>query len=299
VRQAYLALRTPIGNSGIDWKVGVFDTIIGYESSSDPLNPNFTRSYGWALEPTTHTGILGTYKVNDMISISAGVANSRSGNASNGSTSGGYGPYETQKAYMGSFTFTAPDRAGFMKGATLSLGAINADNGSSAYSGYNGYFRGYTSLYAGVTVPTPITALKLGAAFDFVDQHNQSGGYGGMGDSSVWNVGLYANWQINDKASFNLRGEYLNDNGSGPYYGSVTGSYYPYNYVQNNNAEELTATLQYNLWANVISRVEFRWDHVEHGKAFDNNNTQSNYYGEYATAHDNAFLLAVNLIYQF
>jgi hypothetical protein len=298
VRQAYLALRTPIGNSGIDWKVGVFDTIIGYESSSDPLNPNFTRSYGWALEPTTHTGILGTYKVNDMFSISAGVANSNRGNASNGSTTPGSGPYETQKAYMGSFTFTAPDGAGFMKGATLSLGAINADNGSSAYSGYNGYFRGYTSLYAGVTVPTPITALKLGAAFDFVDQHNQSGGYGGMGDSSVWNVGLYANWQINDKASFNLRGEYLNDNGSGPYYGSVTGSYYPYNYVQNNNAEELTATLQYNLWANVISRVEFRWDHVEHGKAFDNT-TQSNYYGEYATAHDNAFLLAVNLIYQF
>ena len=40
IRQAYLALRTPVGNSAIDWKVGVFDTIIGYESSSDPLNPN-------------------------------------------------------------------------------------------------------------------------------------------------------------------------------------------------------------------------------------------------------------------
>src|SRR4051812_42746965 len=31
VRQAYVALRMPVGN-GIDWKVGVFDSIIGYES---------------------------------------------------------------------------------------------------------------------------------------------------------------------------------------------------------------------------------------------------------------------------
>ena len=29
LRQAYVTLRTPVGN-GIDWKVGVFDTIIGY-----------------------------------------------------------------------------------------------------------------------------------------------------------------------------------------------------------------------------------------------------------------------------
>ena len=33
IRQAYVTLRTPVGN-GIDWKVGVFDTIIGYESTS-------------------------------------------------------------------------------------------------------------------------------------------------------------------------------------------------------------------------------------------------------------------------
>src|SRR5690242_19282316 len=30
IQQAYIALRTPVGN-GIDWKVGVFNTIVGYE----------------------------------------------------------------------------------------------------------------------------------------------------------------------------------------------------------------------------------------------------------------------------
>src|SRR5258706_7541628 len=31
IRQAYVALRMPVGN-GIDWKIRVFDSIIGYES---------------------------------------------------------------------------------------------------------------------------------------------------------------------------------------------------------------------------------------------------------------------------
>ena len=62
-----------------------------------------------------------------------------------------------------------------------------------------------------------------------------------------------------------------------------------------NTAEEFTATAQYNLWANVISRVEFRWDHVEHG----------NFFGASSGPHcgdanqGNDFLLALNLIYQF
>src|SRR5271155_3390407 len=66
IRQAYIALRTPIGN-GIDWKVGVWDTIIGYEGTTDGNNPNYSRSFGYNIEPTTHTGIQGTYKFSDVI----------------------------------------------------------------------------------------------------------------------------------------------------------------------------------------------------------------------------------------
>jgi len=57
-----------------------------------------------------------------------------------------------------------------------------------------------------------------------------------------------------DKLSFNLRGEYLNDS-AGLFYANA---------AKNNKAEEITFTTQYQLWANVLSRVEFRWDHVEH-----------------------------------
>lgn len=44
IRQAYVALRAPILN-GLAFKVGVFDSIIGYESVEAPNDPNFTRSY--------------------------------------------------------------------------------------------------------------------------------------------------------------------------------------------------------------------------------------------------------------
>src|ERR1039458_4813043 len=71
IKQAYVALRTPIGN-GIDWKIGVFDTIIGYEVTDAGSNPNYTRSWGYRVEPTEHTGILATYKISDMFTVSAG-----------------------------------------------------------------------------------------------------------------------------------------------------------------------------------------------------------------------------------
>jgi hypothetical protein len=278
LRQAYVTLRTPVGN-GIDWKMGVFDTIIGYESTSSPLNPNYTRSYGYSLEPTTHTGVLASYKVGDCLTLTAGVAD--------GSNIGtlvqpinGRSAYETQKAYMGAIALTAPDSWGAMKGATLNLGVINSVD--SNWVGVNispllNTF-GTTSLYAGLMIPTPNSALKFGAAFDYVELHNKTAANPGC-DSS-WNVAVYGNLQATDKLSFNARAEYLDDGDAGLIYGT--------------QAEEVTLTAQYNLWANVLSRVELRWDHVEHGQAFDQTTHTS-----FTPNKSNAFMLAFNVIYQF
>jgi hypothetical protein len=275
IRQAYLALRTPVANSGIDWKIGVWDTIIGYESSSDPLNPNYTRSYGYSIEPTTHLGILGTYKVNDQITVSAGVADDS--NAGAGVVGVNSLHSESQKAYMGSIALTAPDSFGPMKGATLTLGAIDS-------AGHTSTAAGSTSWYAGLTMPTPISALKFGAAFDYLDLHN---GTGGASNSSAWVAGLYGSYQATEKLSFNLRGEYLSlfDAVLAP------GAAFTPTAGVSHAAEEITATAQYNLWANVISRVEFRWDHLESVSGITG-------FGASGT-RKNDFLLALNLIYQF
>ncbi len=289
IRQAYLALRTPIGGQAIDWKIGVWDTIIGYESSSDPLDPNYTRSYGYSVEPTTHTGILGTYKVNDMITVQAGIADGSQVASYEGYGSFGPNPIngqdynESKKAYMGAIALTAPDSWGWAKGATLNAGVINNDDGPA--NGNPGNW-GSTSLYAGVTVPTPITALKFGAAFDWRDLHNAH--FDSASDASLWVVGLYGSYQINDKASVNVRGEHLNSN---------VDTFSP-------DLDELTATLQYNLWANVISRVEVRWDHSEHFQPYGDEAYaygEIGYYTDYAyeTFRNNDFMIALNLIYQF
>jgi hypothetical protein len=301
IRQAYLALRTPVGNSQIDWKLGVFDTIIGYESTTDGANPNYTRSYGYTMEPTSHTGVLGTFKANDMISFSAGLAdttfNYYNGNPYlPGVDSGTTVNAMNYPTVLGSIALTAPDSWSWAKGATFNAGVVNSPGSNNG---------GGTSYYAGVTVPTPLTALKVGAAFDYLDVHNAYNPsayyyYRNPANDSVWDFALYANYQYNDKLSFNLRGEYLNQSNLG--YGSgivpYVSSYYGYYY--NNygtpptppNVEELTATVQYQLWANVLSRVEFRWDHAETGTPFAYGSS-----GNYGTA--NAFTLALNLIYQF
>jgi hypothetical protein len=273
IRQAYISLRTPVANSAIDWKVGVFDTIIGYESTTDGANPNYTRSWGYTMEPTTHTGVLGTFKVNDEISFSAGIADTTytggyNSGINDGTTSGSL-VYPTA---LGSVALTAPDSWGWAKGATFNAGIVNSP-GSSA--------TGATSYYAGITVPTPLSALKVGAAFDYLDEHNSAPG--NHANDSAWDAGLYGNFQANDKLSFNLRAEYLDQSNLG---GS---SFIPIFVAK--EAEEVTATVQYNLWANVLSRVEVRWDHAEHGTPFTSN---SGY-----TSDANAFTFALNMIYQF
>jgi len=298
IRQAYLALRTPVGSSAIDWKVGVWDTIIGYESTSDPSNPNYTRSYGYGIEPTTHTGILGTFKINDEFTVQAGVANAS--NVGPGSPAGinGVAAQESQKAYMGAVAFTAPDSWGWAKGTTINLGVINADDSQGASAapapiGTPATFAGTTSFYAGATVPTPLTALKVGVAYDYLELHNAKhlspGGAGGTGsDDSLSVIGFYANYQYNDKLSFNGRFEHEEFNITNPGPGGAATP----------ALDEFTLTTQYALWANVLSRVEFRWDHSEDHAAYD-----ASGYGAGPSAggpiHNNAYMVALNLIYQF
>jgi hypothetical protein len=285
VRQAFIRLHTPVAGNGIDWQVGVFDSIIGYESNSGPLNPNYTRSYGYTMEPTTLTGILGTYKINDSVSVSAGIANQAFVNSFTAQNA-----FESQKAYLGSISLTAPDAMGFLKGATFNAGVIhnvNSKDGASGSPNVLAFPGPSTSLYAGVTLPTPITQLKIGGSFDYLfDAVDAANG----GD--IWNIAGYATFQATDKLSFNLRAEYFDDKTSATaaalaFAGVTEVALYP-----QNNAQEITATVQYNLWANVITRGEFRWDHVEHGNQFGANSTG-------ATDRNNDFLLALNLIYQF
>jgi hypothetical protein len=254
VKQAYVALHAPVGN-GLDFKLGVWDTIIGYEVFESINNPNVTRSYGYTMEPTTHTGLMATYQVNEMLSASAGIANTFgpqiNGRAFLGAGSvaaGTQGPKaESFKTYMASLNFTAPTNWGALGGSSLTACVINgydpAIGGTAGPSG-NGFDQ--TSLYVGATFATPVAGLKVGACYDYAFlETNPVGAPVSSGYANA--VGGYVSFQATEKLSLYGRGEYASST-----YAATFGS---------KKVVELTATAQYDLWKNVMSRLEFRWDH--------------------------------------
>jgi hypothetical protein len=262
VKQAYVALHTPVGN-GLDFKVGVWDTIIGYEVFESGNNPNATRSYGYTIEPTTHTGILMSYVFCDWLSANLGVANT-------------FGPTinaranppkaESYKTYMGSFTLTAPTNMSFLAGSTLSGGVINGFNSGAAAD--------QTSWYVGATFNTPVTGLKVGASYDYAGVSEQP-----LSSASYANaVGGYISYQATEKLGLYVRGEYATSDTA------ILGAH---------RVVETTVTLQYDLWKNVLSRLEFRWDRAADG---------SQAYGEDSLGDPdkkNSYILLANFIYKF
>jgi hypothetical protein len=287
VRQAYVALRAPVGN-GLDFKVGVFDSIIGYESVESGNNPNYTRSYGHTIEPQTHTGVLATYRITDLVSVAAGVANTVGpviNSRAQGPNLSGTTKSESYKTYMGSVAVTAPDDLGFLSGSTLYGGVVN---GFSEGVGEN-----VTSWYAGLTLATPVEGLRLGASLDVLDVHGASG--------ETWAAALYASFQATEKLSVHARAEYLRDRGDQRIFavrdidGDVIGAVAPEKVLA------LTGTVQYDLWQNVISRLEVRWDHSLSGGGVWGGRTAADGFADEAGDGrlKNAWLLAANVIYKF
>jgi len=293
IKQAYVALRAPVGN-GLDFKVGVFDTIIGYEVFESPNNPNYSRSYAWGFEPTTHTGVLASYRVADWMSIAAGVANTA------GPTINARSSYldrpginaESRKTYMGSLTLTAPESWGSMKGAAFYTGIIDGTGARTSGVVASDVF----SYYAGVTIPTPITSLSVGASYDYRGTTGAEADGFEIAPSAYANAtSLYLSWQATEKLKLNTRGEYASATNPG----NVTPPQGDF------KVAAVTFTADYALWANVLSRLELRWDHDcsqrSDGALFDSGNygsTDGESFTGYNT-HKNLFTIALNFVYKF
>ncbi len=263
IQQAYVALRTPVGN-GIDWKVGVFNTVVGYESMDSINDPNYTRSWGWAVEPTEHTGVLGTYKVNDEWSFSAGVANTltptiNGRNDYNANVGNNVNNSVWDKTVMGSVTFTAPSNWGWASGSAFYAGMVYGfAGGQQADGGDQG--GNQANYYAGATLNSPWKSVTFGAAFDFV-QNVGGGSYYDLGNGvnhiNDYIFGLYNTIKATDKLSFNSRAEYWEVDLQGNPAPNSGGS---------SSGISLTETVEYDLWANVVSRLELRWDQCMTGE---------------------------------
>lgn len=256
IKQAYVSLRAPVGN-GLDFKLGVWDTIIGYESFDAGSNPNYSRSYGYTVEPTTHTGVLMTYQLLESLGFSAGIANTMGPVINARSTR-----CESCKTYMSSLALTVPESAGFLAGSTVYAGFID---------GFGSDTDDQVNFYLGATVNTPVAGVKAGFAFDYVDDLVV-----GPVQNDVRTYGGYLSFQATEKMSIHGRAEYadLDD-------------------VYGSDIFALTGTLQYDLWKNVMSRLEIRWDHNASG----NESFGGTVVGD--PDRKNFWTLAANLIYKF
>ena len=275
--EAYVNLKVPVGN-GIEFHVGQFGTYNGFEAYDTYKDPNWSRSYGFYIESSAHTGISANYKVNDMISLMAGIGNAA---AYNNSVDGRQA-YESKKAYLGMITFTAPDSFGFLKGATLSGGytvgdhQLDATGTSSTYTPMGGARFNQGNIYVGGTLPMPVTGLSLGLAYDYT--------YGQSFKNDYANATAAYLMYATGKWTFNNRVDYATST-SGLFDGVDSG--------KTDKLISETLTVGYSLWKNVVTRGEFRWDHSLTGDQPFGGTVS----GE--PSDKNAVSVALNVIYMF
>ena len=178
IKNANIGLNLPFGN-GVDLTVGLFDTIVGYEVEASGSNPNVNRSYGYDLEPFTHTGLLASMSLSDGFDVSVGLANAFD------STAGLHNDDTTDFAYLAGVSITVPDSLGFLAGSTAFIGyTVGAGDDEDKL------------FYVGGSIASPIENVSLGVAYD-----DREYGNGDEADA----VALYASWDVSDGVSLGLR----------------------------------------------------------------------------------------------
>jgi hypothetical protein len=270
VKQAYVALRAPVGN-GLDLKLGVWDTVVGYEFFESGSNPNYSRSYGYALEPTHHTGLLASYKISDMFSVSGGIANGVTGAINDKNM------VESRKAYLAAITITLPEGAGAMKNSVISLGYVGGFSGAVTAGGGFGA-KPKHNYYAGLTLNTPVEGLAVGFAWDYVTDALVTPAAPTRTSSDAYAVAAYLSYG-KDKWKANVRADYTQ--GSNGTWG------YGFHGGDRDELGSLTGTLDYSLWENVLTRLEVRWDRALGGDK------------PFGSGQENALTIALNAVYKF
>jgi len=286
IRQAYVEFRAPLGN-GLDFQMGRWDNLIGYESNDSYKNPNWTHSYGYSLEPTEHTGLLTTYKFCDALTAQVGVVDTVTTVGINGRSTGVFanGEPEGEKGLVSLLSFTAPTNWGFLSGSSAYFG-FDWGQGPAGGAPRRDHF------YIGGTLNTPVKDLTVGGAFDYVTHEDVAG----FDTGHAYAFGGYISYKLTDKLTLNGRAELA----EGRYFAATgltgVGVIPPGLPADEEQIFALTGTLQYDLWANVISRLEVRWDDAVNG------GYSATPFGGTVTgigAKRNEVLVAANVIYKF
>jgi len=251
LRQAYLDLRFPLVNpitagetTSLDLRIGTFNSIVGFESPDHNANAQYTRSWGYTIQPTVHTGLLaffpGTgrpgvdalYEWDSRYQIALGVANT------NDPRINGTPANADRKTLLAGFMWELPEALGPLGGSRFSLGYVNgrARTGSDPIQNL--------SLGLGLLPNSEKWNLSL--------THDSRILPGAGNDDSVF--GLYVGHTLSDDFSLSARGEIYQEGAK---------LYSAESAAEQTDGQGFSLTLKYKVWENVISRMEYRWDNTD------------------------------------
>ena len=145
-------------------------------------------------------------------------------------------------SYLTTLSYTVGDNAGMLSGTTLYYGGVHGAGTDNV-----------ATHFVSVGLPVPVEGLSLDFAADWVDAAADA-------DDEIYQV--YAGYTLSDKATLNARYEFGTSDSN-----SLTG------------LESVAVGVTYDLWANVISRVEWMSTSADNVKDDDT--------------------LALNLVYSF
>ncbi len=246
INQAYIELLAPYGN-GIDIYFGKFVTLLGVETI-DPRN-NWLASRGLIFNygiPFTHTGVRATYDWNDKFRTVLGINNGADQDIDNNVT----------KSVEAQMSYKLTDRITLTQ--NLIAGEETPDGKANGHSGTTG-----------ITLDT-IAGIKLTDKWLV----NGESVWGKNGGGDWYGFGVWNRYEFNDWISFNHRFEWFNDT-SGARLGAVDldtcpggCGYYAY---------EMTFGMDFKVYQNLLTRLEYRFDRTPDTKRFDvDHNTDQN-----------------------
>ncbi len=258
-----------VGSQDLNVKFGHFYTLIGYEVV--PAIGNFFYTHAYTMqygEPFTHTGVLGTWRPNDQLTIIGGITNGwdnwDDGLESQGApiTNTNYANYNSNASFLGAITFSSSDGTQALTIANSSGNQLGGDDVVNP-----GVFVGNRSVTSFVYSNEFTDKLTYVYQSDFGYQayaggndpnyYNTSGQQAG---SAYWyGANQYLFWNFTDYLIGGLRFEWFRDNnGTRVAYGLRDGSPGGGGYA--GNFWEMTWGLNYLVGSNLVIRPELRYD---------------------------------------
>jgi len=268
VEQAFVQFRAPVGN-GIDFKVGRFVALAGYEVIERPANLNITYGNLFTnMIPLYHQGVEASYKFNDTVNVSGAVVNGW--NNSHPSITGGNG------------SSTQPDNYGLIGQVNVNAPGGNANITQTVYYGVNGD--------ANILGNSPTTTNNDGV-FQYDVWGNWkpkfandklllgfNGDYGRAGydvdavtskTENFYGFALYSKYQFTKIYSLAGRADWIHNTNGAKWadQSSVTGvgglaavGVGGSNLARSNDVYSYTLTSSFDVWENMLLRAEYRID---------------------------------------